>query len=110
MRFIERGQIFSRHFPPLPGLRNLDKPHIYVCSELIVCLVCGAAQFSVPAPELRLLAKGNPDASSRSLLGSVMNHTSAPPARGSKGRLKHLPQEPLGFARRQMQVFTWLRG
>jgi hypothetical protein len=48
------------HFP---GLRNLDKPHVYVLSELIVCLVCGAALFSVPEPELRLLAEGGLDAS-----------------------------------------------
>jgi hypothetical protein len=46
------------HFP---GLRNLDKPHVYVRSELIVCLICGAAQFPVPEPELRLLAKGRSD-------------------------------------------------
>jgi len=44
------------HFP---GLKNLDKPPVYVCSEVVVCLTCGAAQFAVSEAQLRLLHKGN---------------------------------------------------
>ena len=44
------------HFP---GLKNLDKPPVYVCCEVVVCLTCGAAQLAVPEAELRLLQKGN---------------------------------------------------
>jgi hypothetical protein len=41
-----------------PGLRNIDKPTVWVFPQLIVCLDCGAAEFVVPEAELSLLAKG----------------------------------------------------
>ena len=44
------------HFP---GLKNIDKPVVWVFPELIVCLNCGIAQFVVPEAELRELAKGD---------------------------------------------------
>jgi hypothetical protein len=44
------------HFP---GLKNIDKPVVWVFPELIVCLDCGKAEFTVPEAELRLLAKGS---------------------------------------------------
>jgi len=47
------------HFP---GLKNIDKPVVWVFPELIVCLDCGTAEFAVPKPELQLLAKGDADA------------------------------------------------
>ena len=40
------------------GHKNLDKPHVYVCSETGVCLDCGAAQFAIQETELRLLKEG----------------------------------------------------
>jgi len=43
------------HFP---GLKNIDKPVVWVFPELMVCLDCGAAEFDVPEAELRHLAKG----------------------------------------------------
>ena len=39
----------SIHFP---GLENVDKPQVYVCSTLVVCVACGVAQFVVPEAEL----------------------------------------------------------
>ena len=39
----------------LHGLKNLDKPHVYVFPELDVCLDCGAAQFAIQEAELGLL-------------------------------------------------------
>jgi len=44
------------HFP---GLKNIDKPVVWVLSELFVCLDCGATEFVVPEAELRLIAKGD---------------------------------------------------
>lgn len=44
------------HFP---GLKNIDKPVVWVFPQVVVCLDCGMAQFPVPKAELRLLAKGN---------------------------------------------------
>ena len=44
------------HFP---GLKNIDKPVVWVFPELVVCLDCGAAGIAVPEEELRQLAKGD---------------------------------------------------
>jgi hypothetical protein len=41
------------------GLKDVDKPVVWVFPELVVCLDCGTAEFAVPEPELRLLAKGD---------------------------------------------------
>jgi hypothetical protein len=50
-----RGEV-AIHFP---GLKNIDKPIVWVFPELTVCLDCGVAQFAVPQDELRQLQKGN---------------------------------------------------
>jgi len=42
------------HFP---GLKNIDKPVVWVFPELVVCLNCGIAEFAMPEAQLRLLAK-----------------------------------------------------
>jgi hypothetical protein len=42
----------------LSGLKNINKPHVFVFPELVVCLNCGFAEFAVPETELRLLTKG----------------------------------------------------
>ena len=44
------------HFP---GLKNFDKPVVWVFPEVVVCLDCGTAEFAVPEAELRQLAKGD---------------------------------------------------
>jgi hypothetical protein len=41
------------------GLKDIDKPLVWVFPELVVCLDCGNAEFAVPEAELRLLAKGD---------------------------------------------------
>ena len=45
------------HFP---GLQGLDKPIVWVFPQLLVCLKCGAALFTVPEAELSILAKDRP--------------------------------------------------
>jgi hypothetical protein len=40
------------------GLKNLDKPGVWVFPKLFVCLDCGFSEFTVPEPELALLASG----------------------------------------------------
>jgi hypothetical protein len=42
-----------------PGLKNIDKPIVWVFPDLIICLDCGKAGFVVPEGELRELAKVN---------------------------------------------------
>lgn len=41
----------------IPGLRNLDKPTVWVFPKLLVCTDCGFAEFAIPETELRLLGK-----------------------------------------------------
>jgi hypothetical protein len=40
------------------GLKNLDKPGIWVFPKLLVCLDCGFSRFTVPETELALVARG----------------------------------------------------
>ena len=41
------------------GLKNIDKPVVWVFPDVVVCLDCGTAEFAVPEAELRQLANGN---------------------------------------------------
>ena len=34
------------------GLKNVDKPGVWVFEKLLVCLNCGGSKFTVPAKEL----------------------------------------------------------
>lgn len=43
------------HFP---GLKNLDKPTVWIFPRLLVCMNCGFTEFSIPEAELRRLAVG----------------------------------------------------
>jgi len=43
------------HFP---GLKGLDKPHVFVFPKLVVCLHCGFTEFEVPETELRVIRDG----------------------------------------------------
>lgn len=40
------------------GLKNLDKPTVWVFPKLSVCLDCGFSWCTVPKAELALLARG----------------------------------------------------
>jgi hypothetical protein len=46
----------------LGGLRNIDRPGVWIFQNLLVCLDCGFAQFMVPKSELALLAATHTDA------------------------------------------------
>jgi hypothetical protein len=41
------------------GLKNIDKPVVWVFPEIVVCLDCGMAEFAVPEAELRQLQRGD---------------------------------------------------
>jgi len=41
------------HFP---GRSNLNKPHVLVFPQILVCLNCGIAGFIVPESQLRILS------------------------------------------------------
>jgi len=40
------------------GLKNLDKPSVFIFPKLLVCLDCGFSWFATPETELALLARG----------------------------------------------------
>ena len=44
------------HFPEL---KDIDKPTVWVFPEVIVCLDCGMAEFSVSGAELRQLQQSD---------------------------------------------------
>lgn len=44
------------HFP---GLKNIERPVVWVFPEVVVCLDCGTAEFAVPEAELRQLVEGD---------------------------------------------------
>jgi hypothetical protein len=48
-----RGEIAMRS----PGLKNIDKPIVWVFPDIVVCMECGIAEFALPEAELRMLAK-----------------------------------------------------
>lgn len=39
------------------GLKNLDKPPVFVFPKLLVCMDCGFTEFAIPETELLLLGK-----------------------------------------------------
>jgi hypothetical protein len=41
------------------GLKNLDKPTVFVFPDLLVCLNCGFTEFVVPETELRQLVNSD---------------------------------------------------
>ena len=56
------GSVHQRDFSGeiaihFPGLKNIDKPTVFVFPKLLICLNCGSAVFAVPETELSVLAK-----------------------------------------------------
>ena len=49
------------------GIKNLDKPGVWVFPKLLVCLDCGFSPFTVPETELPLLANLAPTGETPSL-------------------------------------------
>jgi hypothetical protein len=55
------------HFP---GLKNVDKPAVWVFPDVLVCLNCGSAEFAVPEAELRVLVTGEAEQRKESTSGA----------------------------------------
>jgi hypothetical protein len=56
---VNQGKFTSEIDIHFPGLSNVKKSPVLVYPELLVCLNCGKAEFTVPKDELALLAKSN---------------------------------------------------
>jgi hypothetical protein len=52
------------------GLKNLDKPGVWLFPKVSVCLQCGLSRFTTPETELALLATNNLPAESSAENGS----------------------------------------
>jgi hypothetical protein len=68
MRCKSCGSIRRRNFTAemgihFPGLKNIDKPVVWVFPEIVVCMDCGISEFTMPETELRQLAIGDAGAS-----------------------------------------------
>jgi hypothetical protein len=48
-----------------PGLKNIDKPGVWLFPKLLICLNCGSSQFTVPEAEWASVAKNLADRSSK---------------------------------------------
>ena len=53
------------------GLKNIDKPGVWLFPEVLVCLDCGSSQFSVPSIELALLAEGTPEEKTQGIVNDL---------------------------------------
>ena len=53
------------------GLKNLDKPGVWVFSRLLVCLDCGSSQLKIPERELAAVAENTRADTSSRLMQSV---------------------------------------
>jgi len=54
------------------GLKNLDKPEVFVFSRLLVCLECGGSQFKIPEKELAAVAENTRENASSAQNGAVV--------------------------------------
>jgi hypothetical protein len=56
---VNQGKFTSEIDIHFPGLSNVKKSAVLVYPELLVCLNCGKAEFTVPKDELALLAQSD---------------------------------------------------
>jgi DNA-binding helix-hairpin-helix protein with protein kinase domain len=74
------GSVNQGRFPTemaihFPGLKNVNKPTVWVFPEVLVCLDCGVSKFTVPETELRVLVTGEPGQRKESPLRSSEPHS-----------------------------------
>ncbi len=56
---VNQGKFTSEIDIHFPGLSNVKKSPVLVYPEILVCLNCGKAEFTVPKDELALLAESD---------------------------------------------------
>jgi len=54
---VELPSEIAIHFP---GRENLSTPHVFVFPDIVVCLDCGSADFTVPEVELQSIRERAP--------------------------------------------------
>jgi hypothetical protein len=58
-RSVNQSKFSAEMAIHFPQLKDIDKPVVWVFPEVVVCLDCGMAEFSVPRDELRKLKQSN---------------------------------------------------
>jgi hypothetical protein len=69
------GSVNQSRFPTemafhFRGLKNVNKPTVWVFPDVLVCLDCGVSEFTVPETELCVLVTGEAEQRKESPLGS----------------------------------------
>jgi hypothetical protein len=54
---VQQGKFSSEIDIHFPGLKHANKRPVVISPELVVCLNCGKAEFTIPKDELTLLAE-----------------------------------------------------
>ena len=49
------------------GLKNIDNSSVLVLQKALVCMYCGFSQFTIPKPELSVLASDPPNGEQRTM-------------------------------------------
>jgi hypothetical protein len=57
-RSVKQAEFTAEMMIHHPGLKNIDRPAIWLFPKLLVCLDCGFSWFTVPETELASFAKG----------------------------------------------------
>jgi hypothetical protein len=60
------------------GIKNIDKPGVWVFPKVSVCLDCGSSRFATPKTELGLLARGTATSAASTRRESVAAVAPAP--------------------------------
>jgi len=54
---VEQLDLTAEMVVHFSGLKNLDKPGVWVFTKLLVCLDCGGSHFTIPERELAAVAE-----------------------------------------------------
>jgi hypothetical protein len=57
-RSVKQAEFTAEMIIHSPGLKNIDRPSIWLFPELLVCLDCGFCRFTVSETELASIAEG----------------------------------------------------
>jgi hypothetical protein len=56
-RSVKHAELTGEMLVRFPGLKNLDKPVVWLYPKVLVCLDCGYSHFAVPEGELTSIAQ-----------------------------------------------------
>ena len=79
-----QAELTAEVYIHFPGLKNLDKPGVFIFPKLSVCLDCGFSRFTAPEAELKSLARGlSLSEGSARKRGLIMSHFISEPSLGA---------------------------